>query len=354
MSTALTLGKYAPLHRGHELVIRTALAETDHVIAMIYDCPETTAIPLHVRAGWIEDLFPTVEVMRAYGGPTEIGDAPAVTAAHDAYIRTRLGGRRMTHFYSSEFYGEHVSRALGAIDRRVDADRQAIRVSATEVRADPYRCREFVSPRVYRDLVCNIAVVGAPSTGKTTLCETLAKRHATVWTPEYGREYWERHQQDRRLAPEQLVEIARGHLAREEQQLLEANRFLFTDTTPLTTLGFAMRYHGAAPEALARLVERSTSRYQATFLCGDDIPYDDTWDRSGPGSRAALQQWTVAELTARGNPFTVLTRSLEARLAAVAQHLDTLHWLCADPERQGSPEDGQSSAGQGPASTAHQ
>lgn len=31
---------------------------------------------------------------------------------HDAYLRKRLGDRRITHFFSSEQYGEHVSRGL--------------------------------------------------------------------------------------------------------------------------------------------------------------------------------------------------------------------------------------------------
>ncbi len=42
----LTLGKYAPLHQGHQLVIETALAEMDRLIVIIYDCPEITPIAL--------------------------------------------------------------------------------------------------------------------------------------------------------------------------------------------------------------------------------------------------------------------------------------------------------------------
>lgn len=39
----LTLGKYAPFHRGHQFVIETALAECDRVQVIIYDCPEPHA-----------------------------------------------------------------------------------------------------------------------------------------------------------------------------------------------------------------------------------------------------------------------------------------------------------------------
>ena len=35
--TGLTLGKFAPLHKGHQYIIETALREMDEVIVMIYD-----------------------------------------------------------------------------------------------------------------------------------------------------------------------------------------------------------------------------------------------------------------------------------------------------------------------------
>jgi nicotinamide riboside kinase len=38
------------------------------------------------------------------------------------------------------------------------------------------------------------------------LAERLAREFRTQWMREYGREYWERHQIDRRLTPTQLVE----------------------------------------------------------------------------------------------------------------------------------------------------
>jgi cytidyltransferase-like protein len=110
----LTLGKYAPLHRGHQLVIETALAEMDHVIVIVYDCPEVTPIALPVRAGWIRRLYPAVKVIEAWDGPREVGDTPAIQRMHERYVIDTLGIRGISHFYSSEFYGAHMSRALGA------------------------------------------------------------------------------------------------------------------------------------------------------------------------------------------------------------------------------------------------
>lgn len=74
--------------------------------------------------------------------------------------------------------------------------------------------------------------------------------------PEYGREYWETHQVDRRLSLEQLEDIAVGHLEREEAHLAQANRYLFTDTNALTTYRFSLYYHGNATPYLAELANR--------------------------------------------------------------------------------------------------
>jgi HTH-type transcriptional repressor of NAD biosynthesis genes len=313
----LTLGKFAPLHRGHQYLIETALTEVDHLIVMIYDCPHIIGISLEKRAQWIRDLYPQVEVIEARGGPTEVGSDPAITRAHDAYILKTLGRRRVTHFYSSEFYGEHVSAALGAVDRRVDPTRSREAISGTQIRQDPFANRHEIAPRVYRDLIENIVFLGGPSTGKTTLCQHLATRYNTTWMPEYGREYWASHQVERRLTPQQLVEIAEGHLQREESLLLQSNRFLFTDTNALTTLLFARYYHDHALPKLIELADLACRRYSRYFICSEDIPYDNTWDRSGEVHRRTMQAWTVDELNRRGVRFVELKGSVSERAAEV-------------------------------------
>ena len=94
----------------------------------------------------------------------------------------------MTHFYSSEPYGSDTARGLGALERRVDPERSKVPVSGTAIREDPHAARGWLHPRVYRDLVGNVVLLGAPSSGKTTRAQALAAELGTVWMPEYGRE----------------------------------------------------------------------------------------------------------------------------------------------------------------------
>ncbi|MFN6565465.1 MAG: AAA family ATPase [Nostoc sp. ChiSLP01] len=310
----LTLGKYAPLHRGHQFAIETVLAEMDEVLVIIYDCPEVTAIPLTVRANWLRKLYPTIEVIEAWDGPTEIGDTPEIKKKHEEYILKRLESKKITHFYCSEFYGEHVSQALGAVNRLVDSDRKTFPVSGTQVRQNPYAFRDYLHPDVYRDLITNVVFLGAPSTGKTTIASQLAKEYKTVWMPEYGREYWEQHQIERRLSLSQLVEIAKGHLEREETLLLQANQYLFTDTNALTTYQFSLYYHKTVALELMQLAHQAVSRYDLVFLCDTDIPYDNTWDRSGEANRSIFQKQIKNELIVRKIPFFILQGNLDTRI----------------------------------------
>ncbi len=321
MKLGLTLGKFAPLHRGHQLVIETALAETDHVIVLIYPASETN-VPLTNRANWIRTLYPQVEVIEAWDGPATVGYTPEITRGHDAYVGSLVKERGVTHFFSSEPYGEHISRGLGAQDRRIDSERIRVPVSATAIRSDPYGHRRFMDPRVYADLITRVVFVGAPSTGKTTLAQHLARRYNTTWMREYGREYWETHNIDHRLPVEDLVTIAEEHRRIEEEIVQEANGILFVDTEAITTSLFSRYYHGRSLPRLEQLANESPTHYDLFFLCDDDFPYADTPDRSGEANQKLFQQWFLDELAWRKVPFLTLHGSIEERITQASRVLD--------------------------------
>lgn len=319
----LFLGKFSILHSGHQYVIDTALNEMDKLIILIYDAPSSTAIPLDIRAGWIEKIYAKfpVEVVVGWSSPEDTGYSDEVKRIQNEYILKMVGDREITHFYSSEPYGEHVSEAMHCVNRIVDIDRTTFPLAASTIQKTPYLYRKYIHPTVYGDLITNIAFVGAPSTGKTTIAAKMSSEFNTVWMPEYGRTYWEKHHVDRRLESWQLTEIAEGHLAQEQEKLLQANQYLFTDTNAITTYMFAMDYHGFAEEKLCELAKAAEKRYDLVFLCADDIPYDDTWDRSGDTNRHLFQQKIISDLIQRNIPFMTLTGSLDERIYTVKEVL---------------------------------
>jgi NadR type nicotinamide-nucleotide adenylyltransferase len=317
MKRGLTLGKYAPLHRGHQYVVETGLAEMDEMTAIVYDAPDITEVPLSVRSDWLRSLYPSLRVVEAWDGPTEVGYSPELMAGHERYVLDELDIGEITHFYSSEPYGEHMSRALGAVDRRVDHRREQIPVSATAVRRDPFAHRRYLDPRVYRDLVSNVVFLGAPCTGKTTLARRLANAFGTEWMPEYGREYWERHHVNRRLEPEQLLEIAEEHILRETALLERSDTYLFTDTNAVTTATFARCYHGTVLPKLQALAAEAAARYDLVFLCDTDIPDCRTWDRSGRVPRNAFQRQVIGDLKRLRVPYVRIAGSVDQRIDQV-------------------------------------
>jgi HTH-type transcriptional regulator, transcriptional repressor of NAD biosynthesis genes len=172
-------------------------------------------------------------------------------------------------------------------------------------------------PSVLRDLITNVVFLGAPSTGKSTLAQHLANEYETKWMPEYGREYWEKYQLGRRLTPGQLTDLALEHLVREDELLVLSNRYLFTDTNAMTTAAFARHYHGDVSSELAKLASQAATRYDLVFVCDTDVPYEDTWDRSGEANRAAFQRQILDDLRARKIPHFILHGDLEERVGRV-------------------------------------
>ena len=87
--------------------------------------------------------------------------------------------------------------------------------------------------------VITVAVLGAESTGKTTLCRDLAARFDSQWVSEYMRTYLQAKWDNEQLTCtwEDLLPIAQGQIKRENDlakqmaQTLDKNRYLFCDTS---------------------------------------------------------------------------------------------------------------------------
>lgn len=168
--------------------------------------------------------------------------------------------------------------------------------------------------------VRRVALLGGESSGKTTLAQALAAALGTAWVPEYGRELWL--QFERTLTIDELVAVARRQVALEDAAAarLHHGEWLVCDTTPLTTLQYALHDHGAAPPELHALAQR---RYDLTVLCAPDFGFVQDGARRDEGFRAQQHTWTLARLAEQGVQPLVALGAVDARLQRVRAALQT-------------------------------
>ena len=317
VKTGLALGKYAPLHAGHRHVIETARREMDRVIVIVYDAPSVTRIPLSVRAGWVRALYPDVDVIEAIDGPEETGYTLPIMDAQERFLGSLLGGTKIDAFYSSEPYGDHVSRYLGCTNRQVDPDRTTNAVSGSAVRTDLHAHLDALDPVVRADVMPRIVLLGGPSTGKSTTAEALAARIGEPVCAEYGRDYWFAHQRYHRLSMADLETIAREQVRLERRVARQARRWVVADTSPLTTLVYARYYYDRTSKELERIASEYHAYGRLVVLCDTDIPFDDSPDRSGPASRERIQALTVEELAACELEYHVVSGTVDERVGRI-------------------------------------
>ena len=147
----LTIGKFAPLHKGHQLVIETGLKEMDRFIVVVYET-DCTNIPIKIRANWIKKLYPEVEIKYAYNPPSKYGLDDESVKIQMEYLLEIIKDEKITHFYSSEPYGKCVAEYLEIVDRRVDQERKTVPISALKIRDNIDQYSDLVEKIVYNDI----------------------------------------------------------------------------------------------------------------------------------------------------------------------------------------------------------
>lgn len=305
----LVVGKFYPPHRGHKLLIDTALAQADEVHVVVCARPEEDP-PADLRASWIREVHPgaTVHLIDDRYDPND--------SRVWADVCTALLGFVPEVVFTSEGYGESFAACLGCRHVLVDKQRTAVPISGTAVRADPFASWDFLEPPVRGFYARRVVLIGAESTGKTTLATDLAAALDTVWVPEYGRIYWEQKMargEPNVWAPEEFVTIARGQCEREDAAARLANRVLVCDTDAFTTRVWYQRYMGgwsAEVDAVAR-----THRRPDLYLLTDiSTPFFQDGTRDGELIRDWMHQTFVDELTADNRPFVRVTGTPAERL----------------------------------------
>ena len=124
-----------------------------------------------------------------------------------------------------------------------------------------------------------IVIIGPESTGKSSLCELLAKHFHTQWVPEFAREYLLTHGKD--YTYNDLLTIAKGQLASEEltvdswqltgSRLPTPSSRLFIDTDMYVMKVWCEYVFGKCHQWI--IDQASSRKYDLYLLCNTDLPW---------------------------------------------------------------------------------
>jgi HTH-type transcriptional regulator, transcriptional repressor of NAD biosynthesis genes len=309
----LVVGKFAPPHKGHQLLLETAMAQCEKVTVLVYSNPDFPTMPSKTRASWIQELYPDARVL--------VPENPPHNDANDfiqrEFVKTFLEREKIAIdvVFTSESYGAGFAAHLQVEHVLVDLERLQVSISGTRVRQDVHANREMLDPRIYRHFVQKVVFMGAESTGKSTLTERLALEFQTNFVAEYGREVWM--QKNGILELSDYVHIAQHHRTLEDAAVLESKQFLFVDTNAITTMFWCYAYEGNGLPELTEFARAAETRYDQVFVCKDDIPFvQDGW-RDDAVWRSRQQSLILYDLTVRGVPYTIVSGSLQERVSQV-------------------------------------
>lgn len=351
MSHGLVLGKFYPPHAGHDHLIRVAAAGCDRLTVLVC-AASVESIPLADRVAWLREEHPDVTVVGTVDDIAMDLLDPAVWDAHMA-IFTAAVPEPVDVVFTSEAYGPELARRFGARHVAVDEDRSRFPVSGTAVRRDPVGCWRYLSAAVRAGLTRRVVVLGAESTGTTTLARDLAGHYrarggvwaATRWVAEYGRQYSaEKLARLRRRRPEatwsdveftsgEFPVIARAQNAAEEAAARHGSPVLVCDTDSFATTVWHERYLGGRnPGVEAEAVKGRGHLWLLTDHEGVD--FEDDGLRDEPELRAWMTGRFRAELERTNRPYRLLTGDRGQRLADAVAATDALlaaGWDLADP-----------------------
>lgn len=314
----LVVGKFYPPHKGHKYLIDTAASQVEHLTVIVCDHVSQT-IPGELRGAWLREIHPNVDVIVI---PDDLPDDRSDLWAENT---VRVLGKAPDVVFTSEDYGEPYARYLGCDHVLVDRQRISVPASGTLIRSEPLEHLDLLEPCVRAYFVKRVCVIGAESTGTTTMAKALADVYRTEWVPEFGREYWIDKMgmgEESNWTSDEFLHIALEQAKREEAAAGRANRILICDTDPFATCIWHERYLESRYEPLERFAAGRS--YDLYLLTDIDIPFVQDGFRDGEQIREWMHGRFVEALGKSGRPYVLLSGSHDVRLTTAISAIEAI------------------------------
>lgn len=306
-NTGLTVGKFYPFHSGHKYLIDTALL---------------TCTKVYVIVCWIEGQSPSGACRIEWIKETYKNDKRVVVCEYKyddtvdqndselwANICKNVVNETIDTAFTSEDYGEAFCKYLQARHVLVDLSRKTVPISGTKLRANPGKYLDYLPPVVRGYYNKKIVIVGAESTGKTTLCEKLAKHYNTTWVSEYGRELTIKKYDagDTTWNVSDFVTVATTQTKIENELLMKASKYLFCDTDAFATSIWCWRYLGEWSKEVEDVYKNVMRPADLYILMDVNTSFVQDGYRDGEAIRGDMHQQFIEQLKAHGYPWVLIT-----------------------------------------------
>lgn len=311
----LVIGKFLPPHLGHKYLIDFAGGFVDDLTVLVCTL-QKQPIPGALRYEWMRRSFGGVRVLHH---PDENPEEPSDAETPEqfwALWRTSILSyldAPPDFVFASEPYGAKLAEVLGAKFIPGDLPRELVPISGTALRGHLGVHWQYLLPAARPYFAKRIAIVGAESSGKSTLTQFLAAHFGTKYAAEYARAYLDSVSPE--ITAEALLAIAQGHRASEDALAEQCSGLLFCDTEAIITKLYAQLFlNFVPPEIEAYAAEDRYALYLVTAATEDWVP-DPQRYQPDYAARAAFSRACVSELERLGRRFVLLEGSWEQRTA---------------------------------------
>ena len=321
---ALVLGRFLPAHRGHALLISRAAAHVQGKVHLGVAGTTGDFIPPSARSTAVFQLVPrehrgdALQCIDVGAGPVGAGDA--FWAPWLAWFRAQPKLAACRTLVAGDPNARRFAELLGLSFLLVD--RSELPLSASMIRADPWKHWEDIAPNLRSYFTRTVALVGPEGAGKSTLGKALGAHYRTSLATEYLPRWCRTMGVDVPSVQQLAGEVLEGQLGSLRQARVSARGFCFADTESLSLSLWSKRLHGvpgtwdAAPPSLTLLLE-------------DAAPWLGRKDRDEPQQRLAFFEALRREWSARAWPFVVVGGPREARFGQAITAIDA--WVKQRP-----------------------
>ncbi len=303
----IVIGKFYPPHLGHHYLIDTGLAKCDQLTVLVVDNP-AYHIPADKRAEWIQARHPNATV-RIIPDINDDDNSIAWAAHTLAFL-----GYTPDVVFSSETYGKPWAEAMHCKNVLVDLNRTTFPVSGTLVRQDLMKSWEFLGREVKAGLALRVVVLGAESTGTTTLSRDLAEALSVPWVPEVGRYYTESIlTTDIAWSNDDFYAIGRLQQAYENEIAARSNGIIVCDTNAVAAKLWQKRHMGKTTAMMQSIA--LNDKADLYIITGDEIPFVQDGIRDGEHIRHTMHGWFVRHIKHQNVPTIIVRGGREERLS---------------------------------------